>query len=183
MKNQLLLSAMKEQNIKPEDIQEYAREKKAWLKQEEMVKSGVEGYVSYPHPIHHPWIVSAVDEKGEIVCGVTDDTKEVEAIEKLRTFEDKKSGLIVFIANKEKEEKLKILPSGKERLMNLHIERIMTADPNVVRSKDDEDFMSEVDNMKKTLKKIDWWAAEQLSEIADLTEENIDSWKPTLMKV
>lgn len=187
----LSLVQMQAQGVTESMIAEYANEVKLWRRQNIMVEQTkdhedeTQRWTPYPAPVANPMIMEAVDEKGEIAYTIEDDTQALLD----EQFDKKRQALFQLINDKEKSELAKIIPPGKGRLIQMHEQRILSEDnmniekTDYKRPEEDQNFMDELTKIKADIMAVQWWAAEQLSEIADLTEENIDAWKPADLKI
>lgn len=201
MTRELKLSDMKSFGITAEMIENYASECRDWLHRQVMVEQTkneedeTKRWANHPAPMAVPLIVSCVNAEGNSDYVVIDDTIEVLAKE----FPLKQDALFRQIADIEQVEKYKLIPKGKERLIDLHEKRIRDADnaialktlgtpeeimKAVVSARDptDQQFLDELASIRNQLTAIDWWAAEQHSAIGDLTIDTIDTWKITPYK-
>lgn len=201
------LSDMQNAGLGVQNIIEYQKEILVWNEQEKQVEATkndvveMKRYVSYPFPVTHSLIADAVTQTGELDFELVDDTQPLPPVEP--TLEEKKAILIANIRNAEQAARLLLIPIGKERLMAMHSNRIVIADALVrqkqieewtkegktfasdeiqtvvetARDPDDHSFMIELKSIQDQIEKHSWWAAEQESVVADLTEQNVDQWK------
>lgn len=166
------------------DIHKFSAELREWYRREKLVESTKDHkdenqrWAPCPAPTAHPLIVSALNAGGYPDYEVVDDTHPF--IEQV--LKEKKQKLFNEVARIEQDEMRKLIPDGKGRLITMHKNRILMDDydnrheEGYERPKDDEAFMQELSVIERKQKAIEWWAAEQHSEIADLTEETIDDW-------
>lgn len=209
----LKLSELTNAGILEKDIIDYAREVKFWAEQQKKVKETEnetdteKRFVSYPHPIVHPLIRDAVNKDGVAEYQIINDT--IQESKSVVSLDEKKANLIHFVRVKEQEARLALMPLGKDRLISMHEKRITDSDNKIqqaiyaswmaegkqftvsdleaaiekTRDPEDTTFLKELSAIKEKIEALSWWAAEQESTIADLTEKNIDQWKmPTIDK-
>lgn len=186
-------------------IYNFAKEKQEWVEREILVEKTkdeedpTKKYASYPPPTAHGEVMAAVNESGDPDYEIVDDMHVLNAA----IFIGKKNELFNLVSKTENDEKQKVVPAGKERFWRLKEQSILDMD-SVVRRQVQIDYYNkeeEVDILKleeyiiqqrtpenqkfmeaqaeraDQLKHIDLWGAEQHSEIADLTDETIDTWK------
>jgi len=130
-------------------------------------------YAPYPFPTAHEVILSAVSTSGRVDYEIIDDT--TSSIVEL-SLQEKKDKLFQDVDQETMRLKREIVPQGKERLLTMKANKTFMVIEEE-RSEEDTTFLNEFNNKKSKLEALDWWNAELHDQIADLTEENIDTWK------
>lgn len=131
-------------------------------------------YHPYPAPSAHPDILNSIVKDGD------DYNIEFEIIEEKPvplTFEEKKNKL-VFELNKSffDAQQSFMPPLLKQRLAAMEIGKIMIIE-DAQRTPEQKKIMAEYQKKEKRLNELAFILAKAESEIHDLTEKNIDSWK------
>lgn len=205
MTQELKLSEMQAQGITSEMIDAFASERRDWLHRQVMVEQTkdhedeMQRWANHPAPMGLPLVMACVDDQGKPDYVFIDDTQEV----KEKDFVQEQDKLFSLVAQTAQVERFKVIPRGKDRLIQLHEFRIqasdaITAQKNIeewvkeeykytqseltaaveaARDLADHAFMTDLKVIKDQLIAINWWEAEQHSEIADLTVNTIDAWK------
>lgn len=240
-----LLKSQLPANFEPE-VARFALDMRNWRKHEVLVaedkKAGVTGdkvHMSHPRPSHHPLVMQSVDENGDAVYEIVDDSlvvKKAALISKIVVAESVAIASFipvgkqhswffreVDIRNNDEAEAKKIMDKNQSEIssavqtaVDKHeskgirakvldalksaangkiLEALMGTSPDFSsiqkpmdvsdamaivaknRPADDAVFLNDVASRKQKVETIRRMAAQMTSEVEDLTEANIDTWK------
>ena len=162
-------------------VKTHAENMTAWANHINLVRQGQAQY--YPPPTDHADIMAAVRSDSK------DDGKTITYIPDYELFDEileppvaaelllrKKQFLMQQILQEENKalNAVDTLPFGKRRLRERRYESFLAK--SIPRTEEEAAFVADYDELKTKLGKISLVAAEMLSEVEDLTSENIDTW-------
>ena len=162
-------------------VKVYANDMTAWANHINLVRQGQAQY--YPSPTTHADIMASVRADSR------EDGKIVEYIPDYELFDDspappqteelllrKKQFLIQRIMEEEVMALKAVDPLsyGKRRLREIRYEDFLAK--TTPRTEEEATFVADHDELKKNIRKIYVIASEMISEVEDLTSENIDQW-------
>lgn len=127
-----------------------------------------EKFQSYPAPSSHPDVVNSVVQDG-------DDFNVAYEIVDNETIEEKKLKLSHFVGNKAIELQRTIMPPRKRAMANIELAELL-----ILKSPSPDQLArtQELQSKNKAIIAVARHLAEMESQIEDLTEKNVDKWKP-----
>lgn len=93
------------------------------------------------------------------------------------TFEEKKAALVGLVARLEREAVAIVIPPTKARLLGMELQRAHSKKPEE-RTTEDQGVIAAHNERMSKIEPLQFHAAKLMADIGDLTEANIDAWKP-----
>jgi hypothetical protein len=157
----------------------YIFELQAHRKQMELVKEGKAD--PYPAPTAHPDIVASVIEEEDdwnISYRIEDDTPKPP----VKSLDQKRADLVNDVIRIASELQNKIYPVLKLPLLSIKTVQALSVEEE--KRTDDQKKIIEVNkDVSDKMNELNATVAQMHSDIADLTEENIDTWKPSFPEI
>lgn len=148
-------------------------EMRVWKKQMMNVAKDPKKFHPYPSPVAHPDIMASIVPVGNdfnIEFEIIDDTPKP-------SLSEKKSMIARQVMDEASKRQEKILPARKSPLIAIKIAELSSL-PEEERTPDQKVFLGQHAAKARVISAIHLHCATLLSGIEDLTEDNIDAWKP-----
>lgn len=157
----------------------YISELQAHRKQMELVQEGKAD--PYPSPTAHPDIMaSVIEEAGDwnISYRIEDNAPKPN----VKSLDQKKTDLVNDVIQTAGELQNKIYPSLKLPLLSIKTVQALSV-PEEERTDDQKKIIEINKGVSDKMNELNMAVAQMHSDIADLTEKNIDTWKPSFPEI